>query len=381
MTAPRSASAPAGRGPAPRPGLLDLTPYQGGDSKVPGVDRVHKMSSNEGPLGASPRAREAYAAAAASLHRYPDGGCTALRRAIGARHGLDPDRLVCGAGSDELICLLARAWCGEGDEVVHSAHGFLMYAIYARQVGAMPVAAPERDLTTDVDAILAAVTPRTRMVFVANPNNPTGTYLPEAEIARLRAGLPDDVMLVLDAAYAECVSRNDYADGRALVDAAVADGTENTVVLRTFSKLFGLGGARVGWGYFPPAVADVMNRIRSPFNVPGPSQAAATAAMEDLEFQALAEAHNRHWLGWLDAKVRALGYGGPDSVANFLLVRFPGGPAEAAAADAHLRSHGVLVRRMGSYGLPDCLRVSVGLEDDNEAFVAALTGFAEGRER
>jgi histidinol-phosphate aminotransferase len=357
--------------PQPQPGIMDISPYQGGESGLAGVARVMKMSSNEGPLGPSPRAQAAFAAEAARLHRYPDGGCTALREAIGARWGLDPARIVCGAGSDELIGLLVKAYCGPGDEVLYPAHGFLMYSIYARGVGAVPVAAPETDLRCDVDALLAAVTPRTRVVFVANPNNPTGTYLTAEEMARLRDGLPGKVILAIDGAYGEYVDRNDYTDGRPLVDA-----TPNTVMLRTFSKIFGLGGCRVGWGYFPPAIADVLNRLRSPFNVAAPSQAAARAAVEDGAFLALCKAHNDHWLPWMIDQARGLGLAATDSVGNFALIGFPAeGPRTARAADTVLRAKGIIVRRVEGYGLPDWLRVSVGLDEENRAVIAALAEF------
>lgn len=359
--------------PTPLPGILDIAPYQGGESALAGLDRVYKLSSNEGPLGASPRAQAAYVETAAKLHRYPDGGCTDLRQAIAARHGLDPERIVCGTGSDELIGLLVKAYAGPGDEVLYSAHGFLMYAIYAKGCGAVPVTAPEVEMTTHVDNLLAAVTPKTRIVFVANPNNPTGTYLPAEELKRLRDGLREDIILAIDAAYAEYVDRNDYSNGVELVES-----TPNTVMLRTFSKIYGLGGARVGWGYYPAGIADVMNRLRSPFNVSAPAQAAAKAAVEDAEFTALCKAHNDYWLPWLQEQCQALGLATTDSVGNFVLVRFDrSGDKHAEAADAFLRARGIIVRRMGGYGLPDWLRISVGLDEDNHAVVAALKDFLE----
>lgn len=360
--------------PKPQPGILDISPYQGGESTLTGLDRVMKLSSNEGPLGPSPRAQAAFTEEASKLHRYPDGGCTALRKAIGTRWGVDPDRIVCGTGSDELIGLLVKAYCGPGDEVLYHAHGFLMYAIYAKGVGAVPVTAPETDLRCDVDNLLAAVTPKTRIVFVANPNNPTGTYITPEEMKRLRDGLPSHVILAIDAAYSEYVDRNDYADGRDLVET-----TPNTVMLRTFSKIFGLGGCRVGWGYFPAGIADIMNRLRSPFNVTAPSQAAARAAVEDTEFMALCKAHNDYWLPWMIEQVRALGLETTDSVGNFVLIRFEAtGPKTAEAADGFLRQRGIIVRRMAGYGLPDWLRVSIGVDEENRAVVEALKEFLEG---
>lgn len=358
--------------PTPQPGILDIAPYQGGESAIKGVERVIKLSSNEGALGASPRARAAYIQAAENLHRYPDGGSVKLRQALAERYGLDVDRIVCGAGSDELIGLLIRAYCGQGDEIVYSAHGFLMYAIYAKGVGAVPVTAPEKNLRADVAALTAAVTPKTKIVFIANPNNPTGTYVTPEELRQLRNGLPEHVLLVVDAAYAEYVDRNDYSNGLELVDS-----TSNTVMLRTFSKIYGLGAARVGWGYFPPAIADVMNRLRSPFNVSLPAQEAARAAVEDVEFTALAKAHNDYWLAWMLEKLRALGLEVTDSVGNFVLVKFERGAKNAEAANAFLQSRGIIVRRMGGYGLPDWLRISIGRDDENPLVVEALTDFLD----
>ncbi len=359
--------------PKPQPGIMEISPYQGGESALQGLERVIKLSSNEGPLGPSPRAQEAFKAQAASLHRYPDGGCTDLRKAIGARWGLDPERIVCGSGSDELIGLLVKAYCGPGDEVLYHAHGFLMYAIYAKGVGATPVTAPETDMRCDVDKLLAAVTPKTKIVFVANPNNPTGTYITPDEMKRLRDGLPGHVILAIDAAYSEYVDRNDYSAGQDLVDV-----TPNTVMLRTFSKIFALGGARVGWAFCPSGIADVLNRLRSPFNVSAPSQAAARAAVEDREYLALCKAHNDFWLPWMIEEARKLGLKATDSVGNFVLLGFDAAGAKtAASADAYLRARGIIIRRMGGYGLPDWLRVSVGVEEDNRLVVETLKEFLE----
>jgi histidinol-phosphate aminotransferase len=355
----------------PRPGILEIEPYVGGKAEVAGIARAIKLSANESPLGPSPRAIAALRAMAPEAHRYPDGGAEQLRRTIGARFGLDPDRIVCGAGSDELIQLLMRAYAGPGDEVLHSAHGFLMYKLSALGVGATPVAAPERALTADVDALLARLSSRTRMVFLANPNNPTGSYLDGDELARLHAGLPEDVLLVIDAAYAEYVRRNDYTPGMDLVDAA-----DNVVMTRTFSKLFGLAALRLGWLYAKPPVVDVLNRIRGPFNVGTPAQVAGIAALEDLEHQELARAHNERWLPWLAERLTDLGLEVHPSVANFVLVSFDdAGARDAAAASAWLEQRGVLARAMAAYGLPHCLRLSVGLEDENRAAVRALEEF------
>ena len=355
----------------PRPGILEIEPYVGGKAEVAGIARAIKLSANESPLGPSPRAIDALRAVAPEAHRYPDGGADGLRQAIGARFDLDPERIVCGAGSDELIQLLMRAYAGPGDEVLYSAHGFLMYKLSALGVGATPVAAPERALTADVDAVLARLSSRTRMVFLANPNNPTGSYLDADELERLHAGLPDDVLLVIDAAYAEYVRRNDYTAGIDLVERA-----DNVVMTRTFSKLYGLAALRVGWLYAQPPVVDVLHRIRGPFNVSTPAQVAAIAALEDLDHQERARAHNDRWLPWLGRELSRLGLEVHPSVANFVLVAFEAeGGHTAAAASAWLEQQGIIARPMAAYGLPDCLRLSVGLEDENRAAVAALREF------
>jgi histidinol-phosphate aminotransferase len=355
----------------PRPGILEIEPYVGGKAEAPGGARAIKLSANESPLGPSPNAIAAVRAAAPEAHRYPDGDALPLRRAIGERFGLDPDRIVCGAGSDELIQLLMRAYAGPGDEVLYSAHGFLMYKLSALGVGATPVAAPERELIADVDALLARVTTRTRMVFIANPNNPTGSYLAADDLARLHAGLPEDVLLVIDAAYAEYVGRNDYLAGAELVDRA-----DNVVMTRTFSKLFGLAALRLGWLYAKPPVVDVLHRLRGPFNVGTPAQVAGIAALEDLEHQERAKAHNDRWLPWLGREIGSLGLEAHPSVANFVLISFQGDAGRSAdAASAWLERRGILARSMAAYGLPRSLRLSVGLEDDNRFAVAALREF------
>ncbi len=355
--------------PRPHAGVMDITPYQGGAADAPGVDNIVKLSSNESPLGPSPKAIDAFKAAAATLHRYPDGEARLLREAIGRRHGLPAGQIVCGAGSDELISLLIAAYAGPGEEVLYTEHGFLMYRISAMAVGAVPVAAPERDLRADVDALLARVTSRTRIVFLANPNNPTGSYVTAAELQRLRDGLPGDVILAIDAAYAEYVGASDYSAGQALVHAH-----DNVVMLRTFSKIYGLSALRVGWCYAAPAIADALNRVRGPFNVNAAAQAAAVAAIEDAAFEAQARAHNDRWLPWLARELTALGLPTAPSVGNFLIADF-GAAARAEAGFAFLRGRGILVRLIAGYGLPKHLRLSVGLADDNAAVVAALKDF------
>lgn len=361
----------------PRPGVLDVTPYEAGVSKLDGMAHVIKLSSNESALGASPKAVAAYQAAAAKLHRYPDGASADLRAAIAAQFGLGADRIVCGNGSDELIHLLAQAYLGPGDEMLYSAHGFSIYPIAATAAGARPVAAPEREHTSDVDALLAHVTPATRILFIANPNNPTGTYIPASELRRLRAGLRGDVLLVVDAAYAEFVRRNDYEAGIELVSTH-----DNVVMTRTFSKIYGLASLRLGWAYCPAHVADVLNRVRGPFNVSLPAQAAGIAALQDTEFTEAAAAHNEQWLHWLEEELARIGLAFDKSAANFVLISFPQqNGCDAAAADAHLRAHGLILRRMEGYGLPQCLRLTVGTEAENRTVIRRLAEFMQNGNR
>jgi histidinol-phosphate aminotransferase len=356
--------------PQPRPTILSIEPYVGGESKIPGVNRIIKLSSNEGAFGVPPGARAAMVEAAAEMHRYPDGGATALREAIGRRFGLDPARIVCGNGSDELIGQLILSYGGEGTELVMSAHGFIMYDLAGRYAGCRVIKVPERDLQPDVDAMLAAVGPRTRLVFLANPNNPTGSLLSASEVGRLRAGLPGDVLLVLDAAYAEYVTRPDYDPGTALVDAGT-----NTVMTRTFSKIFGMGGARLGWAYAPAPIADILNRVRGPFNVNAPAMAAGIAALAEPGWVEKSVAHNAEWRERLTGALRDLGIAVHPSEGNFILADF-GTPARAKAADAALRARGLIVRAMGGYSLPHCLRITVGTAEECGMVEDALAAFA-----
>ncbi|MCE9523168.1 MAG: histidinol-phosphate transaminase [Alphaproteobacteria bacterium] len=355
----------------PVPGILDIAPYIGGRNEAAGHARVFKLSSNESPLGPSPKAIEAFKAASGSLHLYPEGSAAALRAAIADVFDLSAERIVCGNGSDELLHLLPQIYAGPGDEVLFSEHGFLVYKIAALAASAVPVIAPEPNLVTDVDALLARATPKTKVVFVANPNNPTGSYNTAAELRRLRAGLPKECLLVIDAAYAEYVNRNDYESGLEL-----AATTENTVMTRTFSKIYGLAALRVGWAYGPPGVIDALNRIRGPFNVSTAGQAAAIAAMRDRAHVDVCAAHNAKWLHWLAERITATGLKVRSSVGNFLLIEFePTGAKTAAAADQFLMQRGVILRGVAAYGLPNCLRISVGTEDGNKAAVSALEEF------
>ncbi|GGE51056.1 histidinol-phosphate aminotransferase 1 [Agaricicola taiwanensis] len=360
--------------PTPRPGVLDIEAYVPGKSGAPGVAKVHKLSSNETPLGPSPKAVEAYLKGAEKLSSYPEGTSRVLREAVARVYGLDADRIVCGAGSDELLNLLAHAYVGPGDEGIFTEHGFLVYKITILGSGGTPVVVPEKNLTADVDAILAAVTERTRIVFIANPNNPTGTYLPFEEVKRLHEGLPPHVLLVLDAAYAEYVRRNDYAAGIELVSTS-----DNVVMTRTFSKIHGLASLRIGWLYAPAHVVDALNRIRGPFNLTGSASAAGAASIKDHAFLENAASFNHQWLTWLTQEIEKLGLKVTPSVANFILIHFPDQPGRTAKdADEFLTGRGLILRRLENYGLPNGLRLSVGTEEANRAVVAALADFTKG---
>jgi len=356
----------------PRPSILSVEPYVGGESKLPGVNRIIKLSSNEGAFGPPPGAIAAIAESAKEAHRYPDGDAKALREAIGKRFGLDPARIVCGNGSDELLSMLILAYGGEGTELVMSAHGFMMYDITGRWAGCRVIKVPEKNLTADVDGLLAAVGPRTTLLFLANPNNPTGSILPQSEVDRLRRELREDVLLVLDSAYAEYVTRADYDPGVKLVDAG-----SNTVMCRTFSKIFGMGGMRLGWAYAPQPIVDVLGRVRGPFNVNASAMAAGIAALAEPGWVETSVAHNTAQRAKLTAALTAAGLKVWPSEGNFALVDF-GSAARAKAADEWLRTRGLIVRAMGGYGLAQALRVTIGTEEEVGLVIEALTAFANG---
>jgi histidinol-phosphate aminotransferase len=355
--------------PVPNPGILDIAPYTPGKSPVPEPGRkVFKLSANETPFGPSPKAIQAYKDAASHLEDYPEGTSRVLREAIGRAFGLDPDRIICGAGSDEILNLLAHTYLGRGDEAISTTHGFLVYPIATKANGAVNVVAPESNFTADVDAILKSVSPRTRLVWLANPNNPTGTYLPFDEIKRLRAGLPPHV---LDAAYSDYVSRNDYELGIELV--ATSD---NTVMTHTFSKIHGLAALRVGWMFGPAHVVDAVNRIRGPFNVSTAAMLAAVAAIEDTAHQQMSKVYTEKWRNWLTEELTKLGLKVTPSVANFVLIHFPLDNGKASAdADAFLTKRGLVLRALNNYGLPHALRMTIGTEEANRLVVDCLRDF------
>ncbi|MSO80321.1 MAG: histidinol-phosphate transaminase [Alphaproteobacteria bacterium] len=356
--------------PIPRPGILDIPLYAASEAR-PGVDYAINIGSNESALGPSPRAAGAYSRAARELHRYPEIDGRSLREAIGRHYGLDPARIICGAGSDELLEMIGHSYAGEGDEVLYNAHGFQMYPIVALAAGAKPVKVPETKLTANVDAFLAAVTPRTRLVFLANPNNPTGTYLPLAELRRLRVGLPENVLLVVDAAYSEYVVRNDYSPGMELVDAG-----GNTVMTRTFSKIHALASLRLGWGYFPSAIAQVIERVRPPFNISQAAIEAGKAALADVAHTDRSRANNDTVLPWFSRQLAGLGLEVNPSVANFVIARFPDDKdRDAATAYAWLKERRIIVRRIVGYGLPAWLRFTIGTPAEMAAVGDAIEEF------
>ena len=353
--------------PSPHKGIDAIETYVAGASKIAGSDEVMKLSSNESPLGCSPKAlAAAREVKGEGLSRYPNASAKPLRVALAKHHGIEAERIICGAGSDELFHLTGRAYLRPGDEVLYSEHGFLVYPIVARSVNAVPIAVPESNLCTDVDAILSAVTERTRVIFVANPNNPTGSYLNTEDICRLHQGLRSDILLVLDGAYAEYVQADDYD---ASITLAHSEG--NVLVTHTFSKAYGLAGLRIGWGYAADNIVDALNKVRSPFNVSGVAQSAGIAALADEEFLQKAIEHNNKWLPWLIENINNAGFHALASVGNFLLVRVPR-PLTVPEVDAFLQKKGIILRRMEAYGLHDCLRLSVGLERENRAVVEAL---------
>lgn len=357
-------------GPKPLDSVLDITPY------VPGLpsEDGYKLSSNENPLGCSPAVRKVLSERLQHLELYPDGGSNRLRTAIAERYGLDSDRIVCGSGSDEIFAMLARAYLAPGDEIVQTAHAFLVYRLVAQQAGAKIVSVPEKDLTADVDAMLAAVTDKTKIVFLANPNNPTGSYIPFDEVKRLHAGLPENVLLVLDGAYAEYVLNNDYASGIELAGSA-----SNVLMTRTFSKIHGLAALRLGWAYGPKYVIDTLNRVRGPFNVNALAQVAGIEAINDADFPNQSAHFNASELNRIIPAIEALGLTVYPSVCNFILVDFPeDGPKSAPHANAFLAEKGLVVRNVAAYGLPTCLRISIGVEDANTAVIEALTAFMSG---
>lgn len=359
--------------PTPRPGILGMKKYVGGASSVDGRSDIVKLSSNESALGPSPEAKKAMVEAALTLERYPAGDAPVLRAALSEKYDLDPEQLVIGSGSDEILSLLGQAYLAEGDDVLFSAHSFVMYKIIAQANSANPVMVADKSYRADVDALLDSVSEKTKLVFLANPNNPTGTYIPASEVRRLREGLREDVLLVVDAAYAEYVSEPDYEAGIELVR-----DFNNVVMTRTFSKIYGLAAVRLGWAFCPRDVADVLNTLRGPFNVNAVAQSAGVAALADQGFIDQVRAFNHKWLNWLAQELGGLGLEVTPSVANFVLIHFGDTPGKTAAdANAFLLEKGFILRANAAEGLEQALRLTVGLEDHNRGVVAALKEFLE----
>jgi len=354
-------------------GIASLRPYKQGQSKIGNRTNPIKLSSNESNLGASPKAIKAYKEYADQLFRYPEGSQRELTQAIGERFGLNPQQIICGNGSDELILLLIRAYTQPNDEIIISEYSFVMAKIHARIHGANVIIAPEPELKISVDEILSRLTPRTKMIIVANPNNPIGQYISADEIKRLHENLPSDVLFVLDGAYADYVEEADFDDG-----AKRADEHGNIVITRTFSKLYGLAGLRIGWAYAPPNIIDTLQRIRTPFNTNGAALAAATEAVQDKEYADFVRQHNAKWLRQINEALTKLGLTMIKSVTNFYLIRFDEfGEAGAEKAWEFLLQKNIIARPISASGPPNCLRLTIGRDEENQAVIQAFTEFAK----
>ncbi len=351
----------------PKPGIMDIEVYIGGESRIDGKDNVIKLSSNENPHGCSPMAREAFLSVAGALAAYPSSDHSGLKTALAGHYGVDAGNLICGNGSDELIGLLCAAFAGVGDEVLFSHHGFLMYRLAALAVGATPVSATEQNRTTDVEALLAACTDKTRLVFIANPNNPTGTMIDTEAMERLADGIPSGAILVIDGAYAEFV--RGYDGGQNL-----AQTRDNVVMLRTFSKLYGLASLRLGWGVASREIIEVLSRLRGPFNVNSAALSAGVAALNDAEHRDYCLAENEKLRDWMTRECHTLGLQVDESTANFILVRFDDA-GQAGRADDYLKQNGIIVRHVAAYDLADCLRITVGTGAQSARLMVAIKGF------
>ena len=360
--------------PQPRPCVLELPEYVPGDRELKGIAEPIKLSSNESTLGPSPQALKAYADAATQLHRYPDPDQNELRDALAEHFGLAVNQLICGNGSAELIQILIHAYVGEGDEVLLSEYGFPLYRIFAISQGASVALSSEVDCVTSVDSLLECVTPKTKLVAIANPNNPTGTYLSGSEVRRLHANLPEHVLLLLDEAYAEYVTAEDFESGLKW-----ADETENVVVARTFSKLYGLAALRIGWMLAPQRVFQTMQRFRITFNTNGPALATAVAALHDVEYTKEVQQHNHLWRKRMTEELEGQGLKVIPSMANFLLIQFLDEPKSNSEAAANaLKCNGIIPRPVSAGSPPNCIRITIGKSEENQAVLHTLKQFMKG---
>lgn len=356
--------------PTPKPGILDIASYVGGKSAIEGVVEPMKLSSNENALGAGAKAREAFVSVLEKIHIYPDGRADKLRAAVASHHGLEEDRLIFGNGSDEVFALVNQTYLTAGDNIVTGEYAFLAYRISAMGCQAQVKLAAEPGYKAEVEALLAQVDDRTKIVYLSNPSNPTGALHTAEEIRQLHAALPAHILLVVDEAYAEFVVEPEWESAFELARTA-----ENVVVTRTFSKIHGLGGLRIGFGYCPKAVAEAMDRIRMPFNVSVPGIAAAIAAVNDLEHQTISRDLVAEWRPRLTQTLRGFGFEVLPSAGNFILVLFKDA-VEASAASDYLNTQGIIVRGVGSYGIPQGLRITIGTADQNRAVADAFSEFA-----
>lgn len=355
--------------------ILKIDPYRPGKSDIGGQKGVIKLSSNENALGSSKKAIEAYESHSSKIFRYASGGCEKLREALASKYNIEFDGIVCGAGSDEIIALLVQSFCGAGDEVLYSDHGFLMYPISAKRVGSLPVAAKEINLTTSIDNILTKISDKTKMIFIANPNNPTGSYLDVGEVRRLLELVPKDIIIVLDQAYSEFVDKKDYIDATYLVKEH-----KNLVVTRTFSKIFGLASLRLGWSYSSAYIADILHRMRGPFNVSGAAQAAGIASINDKEFIEESKNYNNKWLEIVSQELKNIGLKIYPSIANFILIDF-GSPQKCIEANKFLLENGIILREMQAYKLPSCLRMTIGSKEENQMVIKLFQEFIVGYDK
>ena len=355
----------------PKPGILSIPKYVGGKNRSDGFDQPIKLSANENPYGPSPRAIKAFLSAKGSLGVYPDGDHSDLRKAIAEVMVIDSDKIICGAGSDEILHFLCQCYAGQDDEVIYTEHGFAMYRISALAVGAKPIEVLENNRHADIPAIIKACNNKTKLIFLANPNNPTGTFIEPDEINKLAKSIPDHTLLVIDGAYAEYIK--DFDSGLRL-----AEERDNVFITRTFSKIYGLGSLRVGWGYGPKNVIDALKRVKGPFNLSTAAQVAATAAIRDTEYVHKCREDNLRLREYLSLELKKINIHSDRSFANFLLLQFFDSNV-ANSADKYLNKNAIIVRNVSNYKLESYLRISVGTSNDCKKVIEILKNFQEER--